>query len=143
MESLNNFLNKLTKPLDPLAVWLLRLGLGIAFILHGIQKFPLPPERMTKWFTSLGFPYPDIVTSAVAIGEVTAGVGVIIGGLFANHIGNAITKVSGGVIVVIMTGAFVIAHGDWFITKKLFMSEQIFLFILGFFFAIRGNSTKT
>ena len=143
MESLNNFLNKLTKPLDPLAVWLLRLGLGIAFILHGIQKFPLPPERMTKWFTSLGFPYPDIVTSTVAIGEVTAGVGVIIGGLFANYIGNAITKVSGGVVVVIMTGAFVIAHGDWFITKKLFMSEQIFLFILGFFFAIRGNSTKT
>ena len=143
MKNLNNFLNKLTKPLDPLALWLLRLGLGIAFILHGIQKFPLPPERMTKWFTSLGFPYPDIVTSAVAIGEVTAGVGVIIGGLFANHIGNAITKVSGGVIVVIMTGAFVIAHGDWFITKKLFMSEQIFLFILGLFFAIRGNSTKT
>ena len=143
MESVNNFLNKLTKPLDPLAVWLLRLGLGIAFILHGIQKFPLPPERMTKWFTSLGFPYPDIVTSAVAIGEVTAGFGVIIGGLFANHIGNAITKVSGGVVVIIMSGAFVIAHGDWFITKKLFMSEQIFLFILGLFFAIRGNSTKT
>ena len=143
MESLNNTLNKLTKPLDPLAVWLLRLGLGIAFILHGIQKFPLPPERMTKWFTSLGFPYPDIVTSAVAIGEVTAGVGVIIGGVFTNHIGNAITKVSGGVVVVIMTGAFAIAHGDWFITKKLFMSEQIFLFILGLFFAIRGNFTKT
>tara|TARA_Y100001934_G_scaffold282944_1_gene399465 strand:- start:161 stop:592 length:432 start_codon:yes stop_codon:yes gene_type:complete len=142
MERLNNFMNKLTNPLEPLAVWLLRLGLGIAFILHGMQKFPLPPEKMTKWFTSLGYPYPDIVTSAVAIGELAAGVGVIIGGLFANHIGNAITKVSGGVVFVIMTGAFVIAHGDWFITKKLFMSEQIFLFILGLFFAIRGNSVK-
>ena len=142
MQRVNNFMNKLSKPFDPLAEWLLRLGLGIAFILHGLQKFPLPPEKMTKWFTSLGYPYPDIVTSAVAVGEVLAGVGVIIGGLFANHVGNIITRLSGGVVFVIMTGAFIIAHGDWFITKKLFMSEQIFLFILGVFFFIRGNSVE-
>ena len=142
MQSLNKFMNKLTKPVEPLAEWLLRLGLGIAFILHGIQKFPLPPEKMTKWFTSLGYPYPDIITSAVAVGEVVAGVGIIISGLFANHVGNITTRLSGLVVVVIMTGAFVIAHGDWFITKKLFMSEQIFLFILGLFFAIRGSSVE-
>jgi hypothetical protein len=38
-----------------------------------------------------------------------------------------------------MIGAFYLAHSDWFITPKLFMSEQIFLFALGLYFAIKGN----
>ena len=37
-------------------------------------------------------------------------------------------------------GAFVIAHPDWFITPDLFKSEQIFLFSLGLYFAIKGNN---
>jgi len=46
----------------------------------------------------------------------------------------------GGAVVVIMIGAFYLAHSDWFITQKLFMSEQIFLFALGLYFAIKGNN---
>jgi uncharacterized membrane protein YphA (DoxX/SURF4 family) len=26
--------------------WLLRLGLGVSFILHGYGKFPLPPQKL-------------------------------------------------------------------------------------------------
>ena len=124
----------------PISFWLLRLGLGVAFFLHGFEKFPLPPERMTNWFTKLGFAFPELTTSAVAIGEVGAGLGIILGGLVKGHVGNIITKVSGGAVVVIMSGAFIIAHSDWFFTSRLFMSEQIFLFILGSFFLIRGNN---
>ena len=127
----------------PTSIWLLRLGLGVAFFLHGFEKFPLPPESMTNWFTKLGFAFPELTTSAVAIGEVGGGLGIILGGLVKGHVGNIITKVSGGAVVVIMSGAFIIAHSDWFFTSRLFMSEQIFLFILGSFFLIRGNNDKS
>ena len=133
MKKLNNLLESLAKPLIPITPWLLRLGLGTSFILHGIGKFPLPPEKMVTWFESMGYMYPEIVTSLVALGEVGAGVGIILGGLLNNHVGNLITRLSGGAVGVIMLGASFIAHSDWLVTKKLFMSEQIFLFLLGFY----------
>ena len=139
MKNLNNILESVTNPLLPIAPWLLRLGLGISFILHGIGKFPLPPEKMVTWFESMGYMYPELVTSMVALGEVGAGVGIILGGFINNNVVNLITRLSGGAVGVIMIGAIVIAHSDWLITKKLFMSEQIFLFLLGVYFAIKGN----
>ena len=139
MKKLNNLLESIAKPLIPISPWLLRLGLGTSFILHGIGKFPLPPEKMVTWFESMGYMYPEIVTSLVALGEVGAGAGIILGGLLNNHVGNLITRLSGGAVGVIMLGAIFIAHSDWLITKKLFMSEQIFLFLIGLYFAIKGN----
>ena len=139
MKKLNNFLESIAKPLMPIAPWLLRLGLGTSFILHGIGKFPLPPEKMVTWFESMGYMYPEIITSLVALGEVGAGAGIILGGLMSGNVGNLITRLSGGAVVVIMIGAILIAHSDWLVTKKLFMSEQIFLFLLGGYFAIKGN----
>lgn len=140
MNKINNLLESMAKPLMPITPWLLRLGLGISFILHGIGKFPLPPEKMVTWFESMGYMYPELVTSLVALGEVGAGAGIILGGLVNNNIGNVITRLSGGAVAVIMIGAIFIAHADWLVTKKLFMSEQIFLFILGIYFAIKGNN---
>ena len=137
---MNNLLESLSKTFLPIAPWLLRLGLGTSFILHGQGKFPLPPEKMVTWFESMGYMYPEIVTSMVAIGEVAAGAGIIIGGLINNYKGALITRLSGGAVVIIMVGAILIAHSDWLITKKLFMSEQIFLLILGLYFAIKGNN---
>ena len=139
MRKLNNLLESIAKPLIPITPWLLRLGLGTSFILHGIGKFPLPPEKMVTWLESMGYMQPEIVTSLVALGEVGAGAGIILGGLINNHVGNLITRLSGGAVGVIMLGAIFIAHSDWLVTKKLFMSEQIFLFLIGLYFAIKGN----
>ena len=125
MKKLNNLLESIAKPLIPITPWLLRLGLGTSFILHGIGKFPLPPEKMVTWFESMGYMYPEIVTSLVALGEVGAGIGIILGGLITNHVGNLITRLSGGAVGVIMLGAIFIAHSDWLVTKKLFMLSLI------------------
>jgi hypothetical protein len=38
-----------------------------------------------------------------------------------------------------MVFAFSIAHLDWFITTKLFTSEQIFLLGISIFFLIKGK----
>lgn len=137
--SISHYLDSVAKPFEGLAPWILRLVLGVSFILHGLGKFPLPPEKMVTWFESLGIAAPEVVTSLVAIGEVGAGAAVIIGGLLGRA-GHIVTRLGGGAVVVIMIGAFYLAHADWFITQKLFMSEQIFLFALGLYFAIKGNN---
>ena len=122
-----------------LSPWLLRLSLGTSFILHGLGKFPMPADGMVKLFESKGILFPELTASLVALGEVGAGAAVIIGG-FLGATGHLVTRLGGGAVAVIMIGALFIAHPDWLITQKLFMSEQIFLLALGTYFAIRGNN---
>lgn len=134
MKNLDNKINNILGGLDFLAPWLIRLGLGIAFIIHGYNKFPLPPQGLINYF---GFS-PALATF-VALSEVFAGIIIIVGGLLNNSLGNLITRLGGLMVVVVMIFAFSIAHQEWFITAKLFTSEQIFLFLIGFYFLIRGN----
>ena len=122
-----------------LSTWLLRLSLGTSFILHGLGKFPMPADGMVKLFENKGILFPELTASLVALGEVGAGAAVIIGG-FLGATGHLVTRLGGGAVAVIMIGALLIAHPDWLITQKLFMSEQIFLLALGAYFAIRGNN---
>ena len=114
--------------------WLLRLGLGVSFILHGYGKFPLPPQKLIEYF---GF--SETLASFVAISELMAGILLIIGGFIKSHLGELTTRFGSMLIVIIMIVALGLAHRDWFVTPKLFMSEQIFLLIIGLYFLIRGN----
>ncbi len=128
-----NFLKKFKN----LSYNLLRFGLGIAFIIHGISKFPLPPQKLIDYF---GF--SPLLASFVAISELLAGTFLILAGFLKNNLGDFITRISSFVIIVIMICAFYIAHQDWFISTKLFTSEQIFLFLIGIFFFINGNNNS-
>ena len=137
--SISAYLDNVAKPFMNLSPWLLRLSLGTSFILHGLGKFPMPADGMVKLFESKGILFPELTASLVALGEVGAGAAVIIGG-FLGATGHLVTRLGGGAVAVIMIGALLIAHPDWLITQKLFMSEQIFLLALGAYFAIRGNN---
>ena len=137
--SISAYLDNVAKPFMSLSPWLLRLSLGTSFILHGLGKFPMPADGMVKLFESKGILFPELTASLVALGEVGAGAAVIIGG-FLGATGHLVTRLGGGAVAVIMIGALLIAHSDWLITQKLFMSEQIFLLALGTYFAIRGNN---
>ena len=137
--SISAYLDNVAKPFMNLSPWLLRLSLGTSFILHGLGKFPMPAYGMVKLFESKGILFPELTASLVALGEVGAGAAVIIGG-FLGATGHLVTRLGGGAVAVIMIGALLIAHPDWLITQKLFMSEQIFLLALGTYFAIRGNN---
>ena len=145
MEKLNKFLERLASPFFNLAHWLLRLGLGTSFFLHGLGKLPIN-SGFVQWLGSKGIFAPDIVAYLLAWGEILAGIGIILGGVFVTNIlGNIITRLSGGAIGVIMISAIFIAHSDWaiFVGERgqvLFASEQIFLLLLGVYFAIRGNN---
>ena len=135
MKSIDNILNAIMSNFYHLAPWLLRLGLGTSFVFHGLSKFPLPPQKLIDYF---GF--SSELASFVAISELGAGILLVLGGFLKGHVGNLVTRFAAGVIVIVMIFAFTIAHSDWFITPKLFMSEQIFLIIIGLYFFIKGNN---
>ena len=121
---------------EALATLFLRLGIGIAFIIHGYGKFPLPPEGLVDYYDLHPF-----IASLVAISELSSGIILIISGFLKNPIGNVLTRLVGLNIVILMVCIFAVAHQDWFITKRLFTSSQIFLLIGGLFFLIKGNRT--
>ena len=145
MEKLNIFLEKLASPFFNIAHWILRLGLGISFFLHGFGKLPIS-SGFVQWLGSKGVFAPEVFAPLLAWGEILAGLGIIVGGILVsnNSLGNIITRISGGAVGVIMISAIFIAHSDWalFVGERgqvLFASEQIFLLLLGLYFAIRGN----
>ena len=146
MEKINSVLDRIAAPLNNIADWLLRLGLGIAFFLHGYGKLPIS-EGFVGWLGSKGVPMAETTAYLVAWGEILAGLGIIIGGVLAKpmfQLGHLVTRISGGAIGVIMIFALLIAHPDWSIFfgergSVLFASEQLFLLLLGTYYAIKGN----
>ena len=134
MNALDNAIDSLLLKLSCLAPWGMRLSLGIAFIIHGSSKFPLPPQTLIAHFN-----FSPNLASFVALSEIFAGLAIIFGGFLKNHIGNLLTRFSALLIVIIMFNAFNIAHRDWFISSQLFTSEQIFLLVIGVYFLIKGN----
>lgn len=146
MEKVNNLLNTITEPFTFIANFIIRIGLGISFFLHGFGKLPIN-QGFIDFLSSKGIPLSNIFAYLVAWGEILAGLGIILGGLLIKSsplIANIITKISGLTIVIIMINALLIAHSNWsiFIGERgsiLFASEQLFLLILGFFFFIIGN----
>tara|TARA_B100000579_G_C22229461_1_gene575381 strand:- start:15 stop:425 length:411 start_codon:yes stop_codon:yes gene_type:complete len=134
MGNIFNKFNSFFSNFEALGSLLFRLGIGIAFILYGIGKFPLPPEGLTEYFGLSPF-----LASVVAISEVSTGVILIIANFLKNSIGHTLTRLAGLNIVVLMICIFVVAHRDWFITKQLFTSIQTFLLIGGFYFLVKGN----
>ena len=146
MEKINSVLDRIAAPLNNVADWLLRIGLGIAFFLHGYGKLPIS-EGFVGWLGSKGVPMAETTAYLVAWGEILAGLGIIIGGVLAKpmfQLGHLVTRASGGAIGVIMIFALLIAHSDWGIFfgergSVLFASEQLFLLLLGTYYAIKGN----
>ena len=146
MEKINNLLDTITKPFTFIANFIVRIGLGTSFFLHGFGKLPIN-QGFIDFLSSKGVPLSNFFAYLVAWGEILAGLGIILGGLLIKSsplIANIITKISGLTIVIIMINALLIAHSNWsiFIGERgsiLFASEQLFLLILGFFFFIRGN----
>ena len=58
MEKINNFFDGIAAPLNGVANWLVRLGLGIAFFLHGYGKLPIS-EGFVGWLGSKGVPMAE------------------------------------------------------------------------------------
>ena len=146
MKQLNDILEKIASPLKTYSNYLLRIGLGISFFLHGYGKIPIQ-ESFINWLSSKGIPFAETTAHLIAWGEMISGIGILLGGLIgtkASVTGNLITRLSGGAVMIIMIGALLIAHSNWGIFfgergSVLFASEQLFLLLVGTYFAIKGN----
>ena len=123
------FFENIFKNVKFLGDWILRVFLGIAFIIHGYQKLPIPSVGMMARY---GF--SPALASVVPLAELFGGGLIIVSGFINGPLGNLFTRLSASVITLYMVVAFSIAHQDWFITTKLFTSEQIFLFGLALYF---------
>ena len=136
MQNLNNKINNFFSNIDALASLIFRFGIGIAFIVHGTNKLPLPPQGLIEYFG-----LSPMLASTVALSELLSGLVLIVSGFIKNPLGNVLTRLSGLNISILMITILIFAHKDWFFTTKLFTSEQIFLLIGGIYFLIKGNRT--
>ena len=131
-----NYLKKLAK--INLSTWLLRVPLAIVFIQQGLAKIPVTLEDAQS------FDLPLVVWFFVAWGELGAGLGLIIGGLFIWNrlwpwVGDLITRFSGFTIGCIMTGVIWIGEPESFMYVILYDNLHVLLWVGGLFFAMRGN----
>ena len=73
MQNLNNKVNNFFSNIDALASLIFRFGVGIAFIIHGLGKFPLPPQGLIEYFD-----LSPALASFVALSELAAGLILIL-----------------------------------------------------------------
>ena len=122
-----------------LSHWLLRIPLAIVFLQQGISKWPIDLE------TAQSYELPLLVWTFVVLGEVGAGVGLLVGGLFPKkflwELGDVITRFSGITMCCIMTGVIWIGQPESFWDVILYDNLHVLLWVGALYFALRGNRT--
>ena len=116
--------------------WLLRIPLAIVFLQQGLSKLPIAVEDAQV------FELPMLVWVFVVLGELGAGIGLIVGGLIQRlwtTIADMVTRFSGFVIGCIATGVIWIGQPDNLIDVLLYDNLHVFLWAGGLFFALKGN----
>ena len=116
--------------------WLLRVPLAIVFLQQGISKLPISAEEAS------GYELPMLVWTFVVLGEIGAGIGLIVGGLVQklwSWIADMITRFSGFVIGSIATGVIWIGQPESLVDVLLYDNLHVFLWAGGLFFALKGN----
>ena len=135
-EILMNIWNKI--PEFCMSHWLLRIPVAIVFLQQGFSKLPVTIEGAES------FDLPYIVWWFAAYGEIGAGIGLIVGGLLIkwfNVISDMITRFSGITICSIMTGVIWVGEPETLTDVILYDNLHVFLWVVGLFFALRGNRT--
>ena len=119
-----------------LSHWLLRIPLAVVFIQQGIAKIPVTVEDAQS------FELPYIVWWFAAYGELGAGIGLLVGGLFLyswwSWVGDLLTRFSGFVIGCIMTGVIWVGQPESFMDVILYDNLHVLLWVGGLYFALRG-----
>tara|TARA_Y200000002_G_scaffold377995_1_gene384526 strand:+ start:860 stop:1195 length:336 start_codon:yes stop_codon:yes gene_type:complete len=111
----------------------------VIFLQQGLSKLPFSIEDAES------FGLPSLVWWFVILGEIGAGIGLLVGGLFPKkflyEIGDIITRFSGITICSIMTGVIWVGEPESFWDVLLYDNLHVLLWVGGLFFALRGNRT--
>ena len=119
--------------------WLLRIPLIVVFLQQGMNKWPIDVNDSPVELTLL-------VWSVVVLGELGAGVGILVGGILdyikrLKEFGDVITRFSGITIASIMTGVIWTGEPESFWDVLWYDNLHVLLWVGGMFFALRGNRT--
>lgn len=120
------------------AHWLIRVPFAAVFLFHGIGKV----ADMAAFAGMMHLPF--LVAWLVALAEVGAGLGILIGGAFRTGL---VTRLAGLAIVPVMLGAIALVHwGQWsFVASDSHpmggMEFQVLLLGIGLWFALVGNAS--
>ena len=101
------------------------------------MKLPIDPAEAESYGLSV------LVWWVVTLGELGAGVGLIVGGVLNNRItkflSDPITRFSGFTIGCITTGVIWIGEPESFLDVILYDNLHVLMWVGGLFFALRGN----
>jgi putative oxidoreductase len=131
-----NFKREIPKIPAPIAQFFLRVPVSILFLQQGFSKLPVTGEN----------PYglPPIVWWFVTLGEIGAGIGIILGGLmgfkYLTSLGDLITRFSGITMACIITGVIWISYPPDLITVLIYDYLHVILYFVGVYFALAGNA---
>ena len=113
--------------------------MAIVFLQQGISKWPIDLQ------SAQSFELPLLVWTFVVLGEIGAGVGLLVGGLFTKkflwELGDVITRFSGITMCCIMTGVIWIGQPESFWDVILYDNLHVLLWVGALYFALRGNRT--
>lgn len=115
------------------AHWLLRLPLAGVLLQYGFGKFPLDEAE------AAGFGLPLALWALAAVGEIGAGLLLILGGLLRGGAGDLLTRLAGAGTAVIVAGVVYVAY--WAPPLDLLMFNQFHILLLcgGLYFALAGQ----
>src|SRR4051794_38520229 len=104
-EKENGSMSKHQQTLDQALPWgiaLLRIVVGVAFFMHGLQKlFMMGIPGVTGFFTSLGIPAPEVAAVVVSLVETVGGLALILG---------VATRLAGILLAADMLVALLVVH---------------------------------
>ncbi len=122
-------MEKLFSALAPHVHWGLRISLAATFLYHGWAKFPIE-----NFVQAMGMPAP--MAWAVAIAELVAGVALLAGPFTKDML----TRLGGGIVVVIMIGAIFMVHlKNGFNVMDGGFEFQLLMLVTGLYFVAKGN----
>jgi putative oxidoreductase len=121
-------------PRAAFAHWLLRLPLAGVLLQYGIGKFPLSEAE------AAGFGVPLALWALAGVGEIGAGLLLILGGVLRGGAGDLVTRLAGAGIAVIVASVLYVAY--WAPPLDLLMFNQFHLLLLagGLYFALAGKA---
>ena len=118
--------------------WLIRFPLSIIFLQQGFSKIPIDSSMAETYSLPLFLWY------LVILSELTAGIGIIFGGVLKSlglvpFLGDFLTRFSGIIIVSIICGVIIVSNPASMIEILFYDHIHVMLFSGGLYFALRGN----
>ena len=118
--------------------WLIRIPLSIIFLQQGFSKIPIDSSMAETYSLPLFLWY------LVILSELTAGIGIIFGGILKSlglvpFLGDFLTRFSGIIIVSIICGVIIVSNPASMIEILFYDHIHVMLFSGGLYFALRGN----